>query len=284
MGGENALDKEYLIMSQEEINLQELGRRLVNDHVYYNVSGLITALMECASNCRVEGIDYDDLLNLCRTVDYETPGTSFITEDADFSQLEEIAEEDGYWEDILDNCGVPKEVAETCFWVCSECNDYLTSGELPEDLQRADEIKHSCLDDTDFSTGEVDPFGKYRCDHCDTALHGKRYGFADKYSKTSDIDERMRVAGKEIEERVRDTVANQVTDWEKLCRDHDIDPDEDEVYEHWIVSNWLANKLKERGHTVGEICGLTIWGRGCSGQAVALDRDIQQIALEIYRD
>lgn len=50
-----------------------------------------------------------------------------------------------------------------------------------------------------------------------------------------------------------------------------------EVYEHWIVSDWLGRQLEKRGEIVGEFKGLTIWGRTCTGQAIFLDEVIQEI-------
>jgi hypothetical protein len=57
-----------------------------------------------------------------------------------------------------------------------------------------------------------------------------------------------------------------------------IDVEYDEVYEHWIVSSYFGEKLKEHGHTVQDILGLTIWGRGTTGQAIYLDGVIEDIA------
>lgn len=61
-----------------------------------------------------------------------------------------------------------------------------------------------------------------------------------------------------------------------------IEPHEDEVYEHWVVSDWLADKLKEKGEC---ICldwqGLTIWGRCTTGQMVSMDSVIREIAEEL---
>ena len=48
------------------------------------------------------------------------------------------------------------------------------------------------------------------------------------------------------------------------------------------MSDWLARKLRERGYLTGNLCGLTIWGRGCTGQAICLDRVIQEIACELW--
>lgn len=62
------------------------------------------------------------------------------------------------------------------------------------------------------------------------------------------------------------------------CR---IDPDSVEAYEHWLVSSWLANELEELGEMVSrDICGLTVWGRACTGQAIYMD----SVMLEIARD
>lgn len=79
-------------------------------------------------------------------------------------------------------------------------------------------------------------------------------------------------------------IAANCTDWPQFCQENDIDTDDfrNEVYEHWIVSDWLARKLKDRGYVTGELCGLTIWGRTCTGQAIYLDCVIQEIACELW--
>lgn len=53
-----------------------------------------------------------------------------------------------------------------------------------------------------------------------------------------------------------------------------------EIYEHWIVSDWLAARLRDRGHTVGEMSGLTIWGRPTTGQAISMDGVIRDIVRD----
>jgi len=63
---------------------------------------------------------------------------------------------------------------------------------------------------------------------------------------------------------------------------HNIDPERDEVYEHWLITDWLADKLEARGEVVGrDICGLgAVWGRCTTGQSICMDGVIQQI----YKD
>ena len=54
-----------------------------------------------------------------------------------------------------------------------------------------------------------------------------------------------------------------------------------EIYEHWIVSEWLAKRLEEKGESVEhDFFGLTIWGRGCTGQSIMLDSVIRDIWKE----
>ncbi len=73
------------------------------------------------------------------------------------------------------------------------------------------------------------------------------------------------------------------TDWLELCQDNDIEPYQHEAYEHWIVSDWLADKLLERGEMVSkDIHGLIVWGRGATGQAILLDDVICQIYNKLH--
>ena len=50
-----------------------------------------------------------------------------------------------------------------------------------------------------------------------------------------------------------------------------------EIFEYWIVSNFLGEKLKALGHTIIEEYGHSIWGRETSGQAILLDYAISEI-------
>lgn len=71
-------------------------------------------------------------------------------------------------------------------------------------------------------------------------------------------------------------------DWAEACEKSDIDPYDREVYEHWIVSDWLADELGARGEKVDrDFAGLTVWARTCTGQAIALDSVIVDICAEV---
>lgn len=65
--------------------------------------------------------------------------------------------------------------------------------------------------------------------------------------------------------------------------DNDIEVSEyeTEIYEHWAVSDFLARRLEGKGERVFDLCGLQVWGRSCTGQAILLDSVIKQIATEM---
>jgi len=56
----------------------------------------------------------------------------------------------------------------------------------------------------------------------------------------------------------------------------------EEALEHWCISPWLGERLKEEGEMVIDFLGLTIWGRTTSGQAIFLDSVIEEIYNKHY--
>lgn len=65
-------------------------------------------------------------------------------------------------------------------------------------------------------------------------------------------------------------------------RAYDIDPYEWEVYEHWAVSQWLADKLIAQGERVDtDFAGLYIWARTTTGQSITMDGCIQRIYADM---
>lgn len=73
-------------------------------------------------------------------------------------------------------------------------------------------------------------------------------------------------------------------DWESLCRDFDIEPYEREVFEHWAVSDWLADKLIAHSEKVDkDFAGLCVWARTTTGQGIAMDSVFAAIAADIQK-
>jgi hypothetical protein len=72
--------------------------------------------------------------------------------------------------------------------------------------------------------------------------------------------------------------------WLDFGHTYDLEPQRHEIYEHWIVSEWLAAQLEQRGEVVErDFHGLTIWGRACTGQAILLDEVICAIYDELQK-
>lgn len=71
--------------------------------------------------------------------------------------------------------------------------------------------------------------------------------------------------------------------WESVCSEDGISPYEMEVFEHWIVSGWLADRLEAKGEAIcRDLAGLTVWGRCTTGQAIYIDRVICDIYNELH--
>jgi len=70
-------------------------------------------------------------------------------------------------------------------------------------------------------------------------------------------------------------------DPEEVCSDLNLEYDYADIFEYWIVTNWLGEKLKKHGESVAEFLGFTIWGRQTSGQAILLDDVISRIAYDM---
>jgi len=61
------------------------------------------------------------------------------------------------------------------------------------------------------------------------------------------------------------------------------DPDQQpvEIYEWWIVTDYLCRKLSEKGQPVLEWGNNCYWGRCCTGQAILLDSVISEICSDM---
>ncbi len=62
-----------------------------------------------------------------------------------------------------------------------------------------------------------------------------------------------------------------------LAQDEGFEAHPQEIYEWWLVSDWLADKLREFEQPVLAMEYGTWWGRTCTGQAIKMDDVIRQI-------
>lgn len=88
----------------------------------------------------------------------------------------------------------------------------------------------------------------------------------------------------DVQEYVKDQVCRYHTDVLQEIQDNEgLYP---EIYEYWFVSSWLANKLKTYGEAIitHEALDMPVWGRCTTGQSIALDYVIQEIAFDLWGD
>ena len=71
---------------------------------------------------------------------------------------------------------------------------------------------------------------------------------------------------------------------EEIQEIRDNGEDMQEVFEHYLCSDWFINRLKEQNEPILETDLDTWWGRTCTGQSIYLDHNIQEMAYEYSYD
>ena len=238
----------------------DLACRLVDKHVLTCVSSLIPALYAVASNGGNDDIEayHDELANLGSSEDYEEPVCSFIRDDADLDQLEEIVEERGDWEDLLANIGFRQEDLDEACTVADEAVDGAWQAYLAE--QEDDEKEKALLDKHNVLVDQ-------------------------RNALPEDLDDWLKLnegKEKELRELVLLLVEQERDGYREVGQTFDLDPDYNETFEFWVVTTALGDWLKDYGQSVEDVMGLTVWGRGACGQAIALDYVIMRIAFDLW--
>lgn len=60
-------------------------------------------------------------------------------------------------------------------------------------------------------------------------------------------------------------------------KEEEYDPEAQEIYEWWLVSDWMLRKLRKLGEPILSNDYGDWWGRCCTGQAIKLDIVIDRI-------
>ena len=89
---------------------------------------------------------------------------------------------------------------------------------------------------------------------------------------------------KALRAKVKALITND-SEYTEIGRHFNLDPDYNEVYEHWIVnSSWAADDLRAYGQIVFEFGGLTIFGRCTTGQSILLDGWTRRLMRDLPDD
>ena len=79
----------------------------------------------------------------------------------------------------------------------------------------------------------------------------------------------------------RSAILNQIdgNEWQDVAEHMDIDPYTEEALQHWLVSDWLADKLEAVGGLVArDVMGFEVWGRTECGQSLTMDGTLSAVA------
>ena len=71
---------------------------------------------------------------------------------------------------------------------------------------------------------------------------------------------------------------------EEIQKIRDNGEDQNEIFEHWLVSDWLLNQLSKLEEPLLKTDFENWWGRTCTGQSIYLDYNIQKLAYEYSYD
>lgn len=295
---EQEMEQRKQAILNDESKFQRACGRLVERGVIYCVSSLMWDIgqnLELA--CKVHDIDYDEALGWFEREDYNEPVEEFIRNDADLDELEWIADECGYWSDVLESIGYdttePPQKAVCTDDVCVDCHMEL-QGCGYEDLseERRDEIE---ADTAEFSKGHTylgsehdTEFSRGRCACCSSSMAGSRFGYSDGETEDIDLEDWLKLPENEGKEAaLREAVIALITndeEYREVADNFDIEPERHEIYEHWLCCRDFANLLESVGETVFDFCDFTIWGRTTTGQSISMDYCIKQIVKGLPND
>ena len=71
---------------------------------------------------------------------------------------------------------------------------------------------------------------------------------------------------------------------EEIQEIRDNGEDMQEVFEHWLCSDWFINQMKNQNEPILETDIGIWWGRTCTGQSIYLDHNIQELAYQYSHD
>lgn len=249
--------------------IREMAEKIVREDVHYCASYAIGAFQTAVNNLSWSvqqdmGVDEDDLRAVTSQDDWSEPAVEWIG-NADLEDLLTAALE---LEDFdADEIVVPLLRAAILGRVD---NDMDALRDAAEDA--GTDVVGLDSDDPQARDDSITEFRDWVNEH-------------DNADKLLDVAEACGAVTDAVRDKLREAMIEHVESDEDearlLCDAQRLDPYTLEAYEHWIVSRWLASKLSARGEMVGEVAGLTIWGRCTTGQGISLDYVILKIAEEL---
>ena len=260
--------KLYKLMADGE--WQSHVDNFVRNNVIHCASYMVS---ELASNETYQ--DNEDLLNLYRSEDWETPVDDYLTDQADYSEKVDFLEYMNIDVPTMQLTVATDNVGEK--WSFQTGDNSFTGGAYGLPHWAVVEVEHDS--DTELLHDEIirqlsDLVG------------------SDKLYCSDEIEEWIGGAIDDFTETVEDLIDQSIADWAvsddpdyQYAADYlNIDPEYNEIFEHWIVNDWFAGEMAKRGETTGELLGFTIWGRGTTGQGISMDSVVNRIYFDMVSE
>lgn len=152
--------------------------------------------------------------------------------------------------------------------------DYIESADL-DDLERIADMVGYWSD----VIGDIPTAIEKEDDDGDTYYEVLDMGIID-----SDEDDANRAALEASIDTIRTRVKDLITtddEYREIAEDFGLDPEQHEVYEHWLVDRYFARELEDHGERTFGFCNLVIWGRCATGQSISMDYVVRQIVREL---
>ena len=125
---------------------------------------------------------------------------------------------------------------------------------------------------------ELENFWYYRLDLSDGEFTGSYDDLQEKIEEVENKRDNFEALQADGAKDLEDQITALEDD---LTEMNEPDTEASEIYEWWLVSGYLANRLKAKGEIIWEDYGCTWWGRQATGQAILLDGVISYIAEDM---
>ena len=256
------MNKNLIIDSDGKVINENAFQTVCSAWVYRYIGQCVSSLMydvgrnleECS---RIFDFDYDEAMGWFQSEDWETVVDDFIIRNADFDELEQIAEMVGYWSDVCDEAG------------CSVSTWEAIKDDLERRIAELEDEIDACEEDSDQKG----------------ILEDQKSNLQSEYDEIESFEDYVKKLDKE--EDLRHAIVALITnadEYRKIGQEFNLDPCYDEIYEHWLCDTYTKDVLKSYGETVFEFGNLEVWGRTTTGQSISLDGVIRRIVKELDDD
>ena len=131
------------------------------------------------------------------------------------------------------------------------------------------------IEENENTVFELENYWYYRLDLSDGEFIGN---YVDLQEKIEEVENKRDNLGALQADGAQD-LEDQITVLEDdLSEMEDPETEPSEIFEWWLISDYLANRLQQNGQVIWSDYGCTWWGRQTTGQAISMDHVISVIA------